>query len=313
MAFLDGYNSGMAQTNLANFLTEVGVIAPAGWAPITQTLVAGNIAAPLNTASLYAPSFAALPTINGGAWSNMAPIPSDYVLYTQNALSSPPPATVSDAYGFIIPQQASNGGAGACLIMFSDASPFQINVPAQPNAVAQTFYAAATAPDGACAQPMPGAPALITTLTGPGDLTVGLPGHYNLRVSNIGNASSANGQQVSLDLSQLPAGTTVDTSTIPAYCSATATAMTCSLPAIGAGDHVDVPFAITATSTFTNKPITSTLPGVTPTPRRSNTNTLNLNARAFSAAAVPTLNEWALMLLALAMLGMAGAGFKRRG
>ena len=30
------------------------------------------------------------------------------------------------------------------------------------------------------------------------------------------------------------------------------------------------------------------------------------------AAAVPTLNEWALVLLGLAMLGMAGVGFKRR-
>jgi len=32
-----------------------------------------------------------------------------------------------------------------------------------------------------------------------------------------------------------------------------------------------------------------------------------------TAAAVPTLNEWALMLLGLAMLGMAGAGYRRRG
>ena len=37
-----------------------------------------------------------------------------------------------------------------------------------------------------------------------------------------------------------------------------------------------------------------------------------LTVKNSTAAAVPTLNEWALMLLALAMLGMAGAGFKRR-
>jgi len=41
--------------------------------------------------------------------------------------------------------------------------------------------------------------------------------------------------------------------------------------------------------------------------------TRSLALSTSAAAAVPTLGEWALMLLALAMLGMAGAGFKRRG
>jgi len=317
LAFVDGDPATPAAVvNLNAFLSGVNTVKPTGWTAITQTGDTGDPTAPLNMASLYAPSFISLPSIIGHKWGKLSPVPSDYALYTGSALSSPPPVTVDNAYGLFLPHQASNGGLGACLLLVSDTSQFSSLIAPQPstsNAIAQTFYAASTNPNGACAQPAAGVPDLKPTLTGPGSLSPGSSASLTLTVSNVVNQADSTNGQVTVTL---PTGMTVVPGSLPANCTPAAGngSFTCTLGGITRStSNSPVNFQVTTTNTFTNQPLTAEVTGVTGEVNTANNKTtLTIPAFAPSAAAVPTLGEWALMLLGLAMLGMAGYGIKRR-
>jgi len=199
----------------------------------------------------------------------------------------------------------------------SDTSQFSSLIAPQPstsNTIAQTFYAAATAPNGACALPAAGVPDLTPKLSGPGSLPPGSSASLTLTVSNVVNqADSANGQVTVT----LPTGMTVVPGSLPANCTPAAGngSFTCTLGGITRNtSNTPINFQVTTTNTFTNQPLTAEVTGVTGEVNTANNKTtLTIPAFAPSAAAIPTLNEWALMLLALAMLGMAGLHRKRRG
>jgi len=284
---------------------------------MTWTSVAGPGAMQLNTASLYAVSFTSLPSFTGSGWGRLSPAPSDYALYTASALSSPPPATVNDVYGFFLPQKASNNGLGACLSMVADGSQFRIaySTPASRLEIAQAFYNAATDPTGSCSLPMVGAPDLTPKLTGPGSLPPGSSASLTLTVSNVDNLAAASTDgQVTVTL---PTGMTVVPGSLPANCTPAAGngSFTCTLGGITRNtSNTPINFQVTTTNTFTNQPLTAEVTGVTGEVNTANNKTtLTIPAFAPSAAAIPTLNEWALLLLGLAMLGMAGLRARRRG
>ena len=150
VAFVDGCCNQAA--NINPFMATVNNMRPSTWNPITAPLVGASIAAPLNTASPYQAQFAAnLPSIQGAWYGNLQSIPTPYALYAGNP-SPAAPAGYTNAYGFFLPQQASANGAGACLFMVSDASPFASGGATQWSALAADFTAAALNANGACKQ-----------------------------------------------------------------------------------------------------------------------------------------------------------------
>ncbi|THT95246.1 hypothetical protein E9531_17320, partial [Lampropedia puyangensis] len=155
IGFVDGSNAGDCPTHLSRVTDAINAIKPDTWSTIKAETTLNELSAPLNQQSLYASTFqSVLPSIVGGWWGRMSPIPTDYALYTQVAVASPAPPTVSDAYGLFIPQAASNAGKGACLFFVADTSQFSNTIgggglqPTQSNNIAKAFYAAATDPAG---------------------------------------------------------------------------------------------------------------------------------------------------------------------
>ena len=314
VAFLDGCQTASCtgySANLPPFVAAVNAIKPASWPTIGLGATFGVYAAPLNTTSFYQQPFAnaGLTTLPGGFYTPVTGIPVDYALYTQDPLPTPAPATADDTVILLIPHAASNNGNGACLFFASDTS-FSSSI----NLIAKTSITAALDPNGLCAQPVVGAPDLKPTLTGPGSLPPGSSASLTLTVSNVVNqADSANGQVTVT----LPTGMTVVPGSLPANCTPAAGngSFTCTLGGITRNtSNTPINFQVTTTNTFTNQPLTAEVTGVTGEVNTANNKTtLTIPAFAPSAAAIPTLNEWALMLLALAMLGMAGLSARRRG
>ena len=298
--------------NLPPFVAAVNAIKPASWPMIGLGANVSAYTAYLNAGSPFQQPFAdaGLTTFPGNAYSPITGVPVDYALYTQNPLSTPAPTIANDTVISFIPQKASNSGNGACLFFASDTS--LGNGAYYP--ITQITTTAALDPNGLCAQPVVGAPDLKPTLTGPGSLPPGSSASLTLTVSNVVNqADSANGQVTVT----LPTGMTVVPGSLPANCTPAAGngSFTCTLGGITRNtSNTPINFQVTTTNTFTNQPLTAEVTGVTGEVNTANNKTtLTIPAFAPSAAAIPTLNEWALMLLALALLGVAGAGLKRRG
>lgn len=138
--------------NINAFMTAVNTVVPPAWGALTPVYVNANVTAPLNTASLYQAPFSAagLSSLVGGYYSSIRSVPSDYALYLDPAPAPATPAGTSNAYGFFLPQQASNGGRGACLFTVSDASPYLVGGAAQWAGIASAFTTAGLDPAGAC-------------------------------------------------------------------------------------------------------------------------------------------------------------------
>jgi hypothetical protein len=265
--FIDGCCS-----NLTPYITAINsTIKPATWPTLTLGAVDNSLfPAPLNTASLYAPTFAAagLTTMTVNAYTPIFNVPLDYALYTKTALPNPPPTIVTQPIaGFFMPQTASNGGKGACLFLTADLSVF---LPGSgydsqfPN-VAKAFISAATDPNGACKQPASGAPDLWAKLSETTPLTLANPtASMTLTVGNLnqpGVTASTNGQ---VDVT-LPTGLTLVSP--PAGCTATAGGFTCALPPLAPKDPpVTFDFEVTAPSPIPGTApvtVTATVSGVT--------------------------------------------------
>lgn len=251
-----------------------------GWG-MTGTFYGASIASPLNTNSLYSGSFTGLNPLYGAHYQLLSNVPSDNALYLAAGATPPAAGTTTDAYGFFVPQQGFNGGQGACVFLTADMSPF---AGSQPRRIATAFMSAATAVDGACKQSTR-EPDLVATVTGPAAPTIGSPATYTLTVANEGATNSA---ATSATIT-IPAGMTIDTTTLPAGCSATGQVVTCTVA------------ALTATTGTVSFPIvvTPTLPGAVNVSAAVNTvagetSTANNNATLAVAPAgapdlVPTL------------------------
>ena len=291
LAFVDGCCS--QDENINTFAGYVNGIKP--WSGTTGvTYVAAMVTAPLNTASPYQSTFAALPSIAGGYYSSLSNVPTEYRLYND-------PAYANGAFGLFVPQSASNSGAGACLFMTTDASPFSAGAqPAQSTAIAQSFAAAALDPNGACKQPAAGVVDLDVSLTGPATLIPGTPATYTLTVANEGVvASTATTVTVTL-----PAGIAV-TGTLPAGCTATGggTGLTCNVAALSAavppapGGSVSFPIQLVATAGGAGGNAQASVPNAAGEINTANNATALPIAIGAAPAAVPTLDIWALLAL----------------
>ncbi|MDO5624976.1 MAG: hypothetical protein Q4G71_09830 [Pseudomonadota bacterium] len=309
VAFIDGCCGGAS--NFQHFLPGVNTLVP-DWGGIAASgLIARYTTAELNTASPYQASFANAGVANVfGAWyGTLANVPPAYALYSAAPRGNPPGP--SGTYSMFVPQRASNGGAGACLFLTADASPFENRtaanqIPAdgsQYRNLATAFFNAAFDPNGACAQPAAGAPDLDASLSGPATLTVGTPVDYTLTVRNTGTAGSTDGSVTVT----LPAGVTVDPASLPAGCTAAPgeQSFTCAaLPAIAADDSTTIGFRATASAPIaTPVDITATIVSVTgEVTTANNTTLLGITADAAvtvpaQVAPVPTLGTWGLIAL----------------
>ena len=208
-------------TPIINILNE-----GTGWG-MTGAFHGGDIAAPLNTNSLYQSSFTSLNPMNGGWYELLSNVPSDNALYLAQGATPPVTGTTTSAYGFFVPQQGFNGGQGACVFLTADISPFVST--AQSNTIADVFMNAATAPNGACAQSTR-EPDLVASVTGPAAPTIGSPATYTLTVANEGATNAA----ATTATINIPAGMTIDTATLPAGCTAAGQVVTCNVGALAA-------------------------------------------------------------------------------
>lgn len=297
LAFVDGCCQQPA--NINTFVGYLNAIKPWGSA-VGVTYISRTVSAPLNTTSLYRSTFSGLDPMVGGYYSSLSNVPNDYALYLDPAHAADTPP---GAYGLFVPQAGSNRGAGACLFLTSDASPF-VNT-AQSTTIARAFMAAALDPNGACKQPAAGVVDLDVSLTGPASLTPGTPATYTLTVANEGVvASSATTVTVTL-----PAGLTV-TGTPPAGCAATPgnTGLTCNVAALTAADptaappvaggSVSFPFQVVAAPGAAGGSAQAAVPaGAGEINTANNTTALPITVGAVPAA-VPTLGTWALLALA---------------
>jgi len=255
-------------TNLRKLTEAASSIRPVSWPAfvLSATNYTPQYTAPLNTASLYASTFAdaGLTRINGEYYTPINNVLLDYALYTQTALPASPPATVNNVVGLFIPQTASNNGQGACLFLTSDASEFGsgANFAGQHLVLAKAFTDAALDLNGACKQPVVGAPDLWVSLSEPEGPAVGKPSSITLTVGNLdlpGVTASTNGK---VDVT-LPAGLNLVPGSLPAGCSATATGLSCTLPALALGETKDFDFQIIAPAAVAHAAILAEVSGVT--------------------------------------------------
>ena len=146
-------------------------------------------------------------------------------------------------------------------------------------------------------------------------LTIGASGDYQLTVTNQGTCASTTGTTVTITV---PVNTTI--SNIPATCTtvvqptaAIVGSITCTVPVLTPGGDVNIPFTLTAIDTVpANSPITPALTSLSNDLNTGNDNTtlLLLNPTSTGVAAVPTLGELGLALLALLLA--AGAALRLR-
>ena len=243
--------------NVQAVTTAINAVRPNNWTTslgVGSTLTGGLFTAPLNTASLYHAAFAdvGLNSIIVDSYAPITGVPLDYALYTQTALSNPPPATVNNVVGFFIPQAAVNNGKGACVFMESDGAQFSNNagIPAsQFPVIAKGFTDAALDPNGACKQPAANAPDLSSSLSIPDGIVVGTPASMTLTVTNSGApgvvASTDGGQAVVT----LPQGLALVDGSLPIGCTAPGpdgASFTCALSALQPGASAPFNFQVIA-------------------------------------------------------------------
>jgi uncharacterized repeat protein (TIGR01451 family) len=158
-----------------------------------------------------------LPQILGRAYQPFQNVPTDYALYVETALSATTTPTTSNVYGMFIPQSISNSGLGACIFVTSDSSLFDDysfpagTQPAQNNAIAHAFTAAALNTDSACGLP----PTVEITKTA--DVTTALAAgtteHYTVTVTNTSSSLPVTNVLVSD-----PVPTGIDAATVTWHC-----------------------------------------------------------------------------------------------
>lgn len=205
-------------------------------------------------------------------------------------------------YGVFIPLAQSYGGAGACVMAFSDLTPLETRDGAYAaNAGRIGSLPAAAGANGACSMAVD----LMPTISGPSAPAIGTPRPYTVVVTNQGDLASTDGTVVVT----LPPNLVLAPS-VPAGCTRDSdTQMTCDLtvlaPAgLAPGGSVSIPFSATPSSVVPGASISVAISGVT---SESNTTNNSTQMPITGATAVPTLSPHGLMLLMLSMLGLVAS------
>jgi len=163
-----------------------------------------------------------------------------------------------------------------------------------------------------------GSPDLLVEVTGPSTLPVNTPSPMTITVSNSDKPGVATATAGDVEVT-LPPGFALVPGSLPAGCTANASGFACHVTNLPPGQSVDFNFEIIATSPAASGSITVevdwdvTAPGGVTSRARSDLALQNISVASASATAVPTLNEWALLLLALGLAGVAGLHARRRG
>ena len=288
---------------------------------------------PLNTNSAYQSFFAGtLSQIAGAYTTYIAGVPTANALYLpQGTVTMPAPGSTTSAYGMFLPITQSYAGAGACVFAVNDVSPFIAGAwLANQGKIGPTFLAAA-GPGGAC-----GLAASVTKTFSPTTVASGQNATLTIQVANHSNPLVDVAALNVVD--QLPApllvnGTAVSTCTggtlSAANGSATVSLTGATLPAAGCTITVPVVWPISEanqcvnTSTTVTNTITpgalanggqfSTGGGQVNTPATATlTCTQTVPPQPPTVNPVPTLGEWARLLLSALLAAAGGVLFRRQ-
>ena len=302
--------------------------------PLTLGAQQGSVANfPLNTNSSYQSFFAGtLPQIRGAYTTYIAGVPTANALYLpEGTVTMPAPGGTTSAYGMFLPLAQSYAGAGACVFAVNDISPFvssaQGNYPANQGKIGPAFLAA-VGPGGAC-----GLAASVTKTFSPATVMSGQNATLTIQVANHTNPLVDVAALNVID--QLPAPLLVNGAAVSTCTGGTLSAVNGSgtvsltgatLPAAGCTITVPVLWPASAlnqclnTSTTITNTITpgalanggqfSSGGGQVNTPAQA---TLTCTQSAVPAAnPVPTLGEWARLLLGALLVLVAGGVLARR-
>lgn len=287
---------------------------------------------PLNTNSLYQGFFtASLPQINGGWTQYIAGVPTANALYLPaGTVAMPAVGSTTSAYGLFLPITQSYAGAGACVFAVNDISPFDTgSYPANQRKMATAFLGAA-GPGGAC-----GLAASVRKTFAPTTVVSGQNATLTIQVANHTNPLVDVGALNVLD--QLPApllvnGAAVSTCTGGTLSavngSATVSLTNATLPAAGCAITVPVVWPRSAadqcvnTSTTVTNTITpgalasggqfSSGGGQVNTPATATLTCAETVLPPVAVNPVPTLGEWARLLMAGLLVLVAGGLLSRR-
>lgn len=272
----------------------------------------------LNASTPFSSGFSSL--VRGGFFHHLSKVPALNSLYV-NALPLANPAALQDGvYGVMIPSVQSYGGSGACVMAFTDLTLLEDRAYLATNAnkIGPPITAAASE-SGACGLAVD----LVPTISGPSAPTVGIPASYTVVVTNQGVLTSINGTVVIA----LPPNLVLEPS-VPTGCIRNSgTLMTCELAVLAPGGlpnggSVTIPVSATLSRVVPGASIAVAVSGVA---NESNTlnNSTQMTISASSGAitgvgtgvgtgvtGVPTLSQYAQLLLALLMLSMGAFHFR---
>lgn len=268
----------------------------------------------LNASTPFSSGFSSL--VRGGFFHHLSKVPALNSLYV-NALPLANPAALQDGvYGVLIPSVQSYGGSGACVMAFTDLTLLEDRAYLATNAnkIGPPIIAAASA-SGACGLAVD----LVPTISGPSAPTVGIPASYTVVVTNQGALTSINGTVVIA----LPPNLVLEPS-VPTGCIRNSgTLMTCELAVLAPGGlpnggSVTIPVSATLSRVVPGASIAVAVSGVA-----NESNTLNNSTQVTISASsgaitgvgtsvtgVPTLSQYAQLLLALLMLSMGAFHFR---
>ncbi len=144
---------------------------------------------------------------------------------------------------------------------------------------------------------------LSVTLSGPSTAPPGSTVSYTLTIANAG-PQSATGVSASV---ALPRGVTV--ASLPAACAAPGTTIVCTASEIPSGTSLSYTFSVQIGSLASAVSLSASLSSEVPDPVASdNTATVVLSPSASGSADVPTLPEWAVLLLGGVLIARMAAG-----
>ena len=280
---------------------------------------------PLNTNSPYQGSFSGLTPFAGGYYTLLNNVPAANALYLPAGTVTPPAlGTTTPAYGLFVPVSQSFAGAGACLFAVNDISPWS-GSPYVTNLgkIAPAFLAAAGS-GGAC-----GLSASVSKAFTPTSVAAGESVTLTITVNNLNNPSAPISALNVQDL--LPAPVVVN-GVVTTTCTGgmlsavngtnTVSLSNATLPAAGCTITVPVVWPVSAVAQClnTSTTVTNTIkPGPAANGGQFNTASGQVLTPATATltctqtvpptvAPVPTLGEWARLLLS-SLLVLAGGVF----
>jgi len=283
-----------------------------GWG-ISLTNHAGLISSALNTNSPYASDFQLNP-MQGTDYGILHDVPGENALYLDTGVNLPAPADRTAAYGFFVPQQAMNGGQGACTFLMADTSPFYMTTigTVQGPTIMADFLKAATDPAGACKKASAVAD-LKPVITGPTSTSPGGQVTLQVNINNLGAGASTDG---TLTLT-LPPGVRT-TGSLPSGCvlapgatDTTPEVLTCTLAGLAASGStsLNLPVQVKDPGSFVVSAVISAVTGENITTNNTAAHTIAAVAAPAGAVAPVPVDSWP-MLGALA--GLLGALTWRR-